>query len=155
LTDDEILSAQEDAPRKHRHLVWLGVFAGVVLTAIGVRFMLDPRAAQHTFGLAKGLLECDLHLVIGLRDIWLGALAIVFAVVKEWRALAFWLGLGAAVCLADAGIAAASTGKWWAIAFHMGSAIFCGWLAVACWRAWKRSETDANDRPGEPEVPSA
>lgn len=145
----------ETSRTKHRHLVWLGVFAGCVLTAIGVRFLADPLAAQHTFGLAKGLLARDLHHVIGLRDIWLGGLAILFAVLKEWRALALWLSLGALVCVADAAIVVASTGKWWAIAFHLGSAVFCGWLAVACWRAWKRGPLEADGGPDAADGPSA
>lgn len=160
MTDDPTASASgeqhavvEDAGRKTRHLVWLGVFAGLVLTGIGVRFMADPRAAQHTFGLAKGLLERELHAVVGVRDVWLGGLAVLLAVLKEWRALALWLALGAVVCIADAAIVAASTGKWWAIAFHLGSAVFCGWLAVACWRAWTRREAGgdvASDAPADP-----
>lgn len=152
---EEQATPDDKAPRKTRHLVWLGVFAGLVLTAIGVRFMIDPRAAQHTFGLAKGLLERDLHLVIGLRDVWLGGLAAAFALLKDWRALALWLGLGAVVCVADAAIVAASTGKWWAISFHLGSAVFCGWLAVACWRAWRRGESAEDDGPEAPSGPFA
>lgn len=144
------MSARETSPEpppspeiprsKNRHLVGLGLFAGLVLMAIGVRFIVDPKAAQHTFGLAKGLLGRELHSVIGLRDLWLGALAVLFAALKEWRALTLWLALGAVVCIADAGIVAASSGKWWAIAFHLGSAVFCGWLAVACWRAARRQD---------------
>lgn len=138
LVTDPSPSPEVDPVARHRHLVWLGVFAGVVLMVIGVRFLVDPRAAQHTFGLAKGLLERELHAVIGLRDVWLGGLAMGLALLREWRALALWLGLAALVCLADAAIVATSTGKWWAVAFHIGSAVFCGWLALACYRAWRR-----------------
>lgn len=147
--------AQEPPPSKHRHLVWLGVFAGVVLAVIGVRFLVDPRAAQHTFGLAKAVTGFELHHVIGLRDLWLGALAAMLALLREWRALAIWLGLGTAVCLADAAIVASSTGKWWAIAFHLGSAVFCGWLGLACWRAWRRqgAEDVPEDAAGAPAEP--
>jgi hypothetical protein len=130
---------------KTRHLVGLGIFAGVLLSLIGVRFLIDPKAAQHTFGLAKGILGWELHGIIGLRDLWLGLLAVVFAVLGDWRALALWLGLGAIVCLADAAIVAATTGKWWAVAFHVGSAVFCGWLGVASWRAYRRQSERAAD----------
>ncbi|MEQ1713608.1 MAG: DUF4267 domain-containing protein, partial [Hyphomicrobium sp.] len=115
----------------------------------------DPRAAQHTFGLAKGVLDRELHSVIGLRDVWLGVLAVLLAALKEWRALALWLALGAAVCVADAAIVAASTGKWWAIAFHLGSAVFCGWLAVACRRGSSRREADGDGASDGPAAPPA
>lgn len=127
-------------PAKHRHLVWLGAFAGVLLAIIGARFLLDLKAAQHAFGLAQGALSHELHAVVGLRDLWLGCLAILLAWLKEWRALAMWLGLGAVVCVADASIVATTTGKLWAVGFHAGSGVFCGWLALACWRAHRRSE---------------
>lgn len=128
-----------DASAKHRHLVWLAALAGAVLALIGVRFLLDPRAAQQTFGLGKGLVGSELHHLVGLRDVWLGGLAVLLAVLREWRALTLWLAFGALVCLADAAIVATSTGKWWAVAFHLGSAVFCGWLGVACWRASGRA----------------
>ena len=76
---EETTTEREASPSKHRHLVALGVFAGVVLAVIGVRFLVDPKAAQHTFGLGKGVLERELHQVIGIRDLWLGALAVLFA----------------------------------------------------------------------------
>lgn len=151
----ELPPPPEDASVKHRHLVWLGVFAGVVLTMIGLRFLVDPRAAQHTFGLAKGALERELHAVIGLRDIWLGALGIVLALLREWRALALWLSFGALVCLADAALVVTSTGKWWAVAFHLGSAVVCGWLALACSRAWRRQSDAAADTGSAPADPGA
>jgi fatty-acid desaturase len=140
-------ASDADPRRKHRHLLWLGVFAGVVLAVIGVRFLVDPRAAQHTFGLGKEIVGRELHQVIGLRDLWLGALAILLAALRDWRGLALWLGLGVVVCVADAAVVASVTGKWWAVAFHLGSAVFCGWLGVACWRVWRRTADVTTDRP--------
>lgn len=140
-----------ERPAKHRHLIWLGVFAGLVLVVIGGRFLIDPRAAQHMFGLAKGGLAYELHAVVGLRDLWLGLIAIILASLKEWRAMAVWFGLGAVVCAADSAIVAATTGKLRAIAFHIGSGVFCGWLALACWRTHRRaalpSDSDATKGP--------
>lgn len=146
---EETTTEREASPSKHRHLVALGVFAGVVLAVIGVRFLVDPKAAQHTFGLGKGVLERELHQVIGIRDLWLGALAVAFALLREWRALALWLVTGALVCLADAALVASGPGKWWAVAFHLGSALFCGWVGLACWRAARRPEKEqVGEGPG-------
>jgi len=123
---------------KHRHLVWLGVFAGVLLLIIGIRFLIVPRTAANNFGLAREIVGFELHRMVGLRDIWLGGLAILLAWLREWRALAIWLGLGAAVCVADAGIAAQSSGKPLNVAFHLGSAVFCVALAAAVWHRYRR-----------------
>jgi hypothetical protein len=120
--------------RKGRHIVWLAVFAGVLLFLIGVRFLLVPRAAANTFGLAREIANYELHRIIGLRDLWLGALAVAFALLREWRALALWLLLAAGVCFADAVIAGSSSGKALAVAFHAGSGVFCLWLGIAAWR---------------------
>lgn len=120
-----------EAPPKHRHLVWLGVFAGLLLTVIGLRFMMVPRTAANNFGLAREIAGYELHHMIGLRDIWLGLLAVALALLREWRALALWFAFGALVCFADAIIAAGSSGKPLAIAFHVGSGIFCAALAGA------------------------
>lgn len=135
-------------PDKHRHLVWLAFGAGLLLAVIGIRFMLVPRSAANTFGLAKEIEGFELHYLVGLRDIWLGALAMVLALLREWRALAVWFGLGALVCFADAAIAGASSGKIAAVAFHAGSGVVCGWLAVALWtRFGGRGDPARRPRP--------
>lgn len=121
---------------RHRHVVWLGVFGGALLFIIGVRFMLVPDSALYTFGLASAPENSKgVHYVIGLRDLWLGALAIVFALLRDWRALGLWFLMGALVCWSDAAIVAANDGPTLAIAFHSGSGVFC--LALG-WGAWRR-----------------
>lgn len=116
---------------KHRHLVWLTVAAGVLLAVIGTRFMIVPRTAANNFGLAKEIKGYELHQMVGLRDLWLGGLAIVLGVMREWRALMVWFALGAIVCWGDAGIALNSSGKAVAVAFHVLSGVFCAALALA------------------------
>ncbi|MCB1504740.1 MAG: DUF4267 domain-containing protein [Hyphomicrobiaceae bacterium] len=116
--------------RKHRYLIWLGVAAGTLLAVIGLRFMIVPRTAANNFGLAKELAGYELHLMVGLRDLWLGGLAVVFALLREWRALMWWFALGAIVCFADAAIAAYSSGKIANVLFHLVSGAFCVGLAV-------------------------
>lgn len=118
-------------PVKHRHLVWLAIAAGVLLTLIGIRFLIVPRTAANNFGLAREITGYPLHHMVGLRDIWLGALAIALAALREWRALLWWFALGAVVCFADAGIAGASSGKALAVGFHLLSGVFCAVLALA------------------------
>jgi hypothetical protein len=120
---------------KYRHLAGLGMAAGAVLLVIGIRFILVPDSALRAFGLSRQLALFELAAIIGLRDIWLAGLAFAFAWLRQWLALALWLGLGVGVCLADGLIVATTSGNAWAVAFHWGSGLFCAVLALACWRA--------------------
>ena len=81
----------------------------------------------------------ELHQVIGLRDLWLGALAVILAAMKEWRALAVWFGLGTLVCFSDAGIAASSSGRTGPMVFHVACGVACA--VLACF---------SPDQPGRP-----
>ena len=119
---------------KASHLVWLGVFAGALLFIIGARFLLVPYSAIFTFGLGASPEGPALHYIIGLRDLWLGALAVAFALLRQWRALSLWLLMGTLVCWADAFIVATSNGPTLAIAFHIGAGIFCLAVGLATWR---------------------
>jgi len=121
--------------RERRVVSILGLLPGAALILIGIRFFLVPSSATKFFGIDPNAMVPGLHYVIAMRDIWLGALAIGFVVLGEWRALALWLGCAVAVCFADAWIAAASSGRWFSIAFHITSGIFCAALARASWRA--------------------
>lgn len=116
---------------KHRHLVWLSIAAGLLLAIIGARFMIVPRTAANNFGVAKDFTGYELHHMVGLRDLWLGGLAIALAVWRQWRALMAWFALGALVCFGDAAIAGVSSGKLPQIAFHAGSGLFCAGMALA------------------------
>lgn len=117
-----------------RRLAILGGGAGVILLVIGVRFLVTPEAATRTFGLGKTPPASALDAVIGLRDIWLAGLAIGFAALREWRALALWLLLGTGVCVGDALIVATHGGPWSSLAFHGGSGVFCAVVGASCWR---------------------
>lgn len=128
-------------PSEKRHLVWLGVFAGMVLTVIGIRFIAVPQGAAFTFGLGHDIVGDELHQVVAMRDLWLGLMAVVLASLREWRALGLWFVMGAAVCVADAAIVASATATWWALAFHLSSGLFCGWVGFACLRYAKRLGT--------------
>lgn len=121
-----------------RHLVWLGIFAGMVLTVIGIRFIAVPQAAAFTFGLGHEIVGDELHHVVAMRDLWLGLMAVALAALCEWRALGLWFVMGAAVCVADAAIVASTAGPWWALTFHLASGLFCGWVGTACLRHAKR-----------------
>lgn len=126
---------KKQAPRA---LAWLGGAAGLILFVIGSRFLLWPESATRMFGVGPRPSASTLDAIIGLRDLWLGGLAMAFAVLREWRALALWLLLGAGVCFGDAAIVASQTG--WrgsagpALAFHGLSGVFC---AVVGWRCWR------------------
>ena len=123
----------------HRLLRWLGGGAGLVLLAIGFRFLIVPEAATRTFGLGAKPDAVALDAVIGLRDVWLAGLALAFAVWREWRALALWLVLGAGVCIGDALIVAADGGPSTALAFHGVSGVFCGAVGWRCWLIARKS----------------
>lgn len=115
----------------------IAVLIGGVLTIIGMRFWFVPEAAMMTFGLSAGAAASELCAVIAFRDIWLGGLAIVFALLKDWRALGLWLGLGTGVCFADAALVTSVGGPGLAIAFHVASGLLCAGLALRCWQLYK------------------
>jgi hypothetical protein len=106
---------------------------GVILTVIGVRYFINPEHAARTFGVPDRPLGHELYYIIGLRNLWLGLLAIAFAAFREWRALALWFTFGAVVCFADATIAATSTGRWAQTTFHIVCGFACIGLASAAW----------------------
>ena len=135
------MPAEANATSKSRlpHLLRvLGAAAGFVLLVIGVRFLVTPEQATRTFGLGSTPAATALDAVIGLRDIWLALLAIALAALREWRALALWLLLGAGVCVGDAAVVASHGGPWPALAFHGLSGAFCAGLGWRCWRLAQR-----------------
>jgi len=120
---------------RHTKLVfWLAVATGLVLSIIGLRFLLQPESAANFFGIDRRSPGFAPHAAIALRDLWLGLLLIALAVLRDWRAVALWLGLATLVCFGDAAIAAVSSGRAVSIAFHGGSGLFCGILATLAWR---------------------
>ena len=126
--------------RTQRLLIALCLIAGVLLAVIGVRYLLTPEGAARTFGVPGRPAGFELHYIIGLRNVWLGVLAIAFALLREWRALALWFALGTIVCFADGAIAAASTGRLPQVAFHIGCGLACIGLAALCWRFAKHAD---------------
>lgn len=129
-------------PRHSRLERWtlaICLIGGVLLTVIGVRYFLTPEGAARAFGVSPKPAGYEFHYIIGLRNVWLGLLAVAFALLREWRALALWFGFGALVCFADAGIAASSTGRLPQIAFHAGCGVACVWLAAVAGRRWQKT----------------
>lgn len=121
-----------------RWVLAICLLGGALLTIIGIRFFLVPDSAAYTFGVADRPAGQELHYIIGLRDIWLGLLAIGLAALCQWRALALWFGLGTVVCFADAGIAASSSGKLAPVAFHVGAGFACLALTLVTLRIGRR-----------------
>ena len=128
--------AQRKDDRAGRVVLWLAIATGVVLCLIGIRFLADPRSAAFFFGIDKQNPGFAPHAAIGLRDLWLGLLLVAFAFLRDWRAIALWLGFAAIVCFSDAVIAATSSGRGSAVAFHTVSGVFCAALG---WMAWSRA----------------
>lgn len=125
---------QDRPSRCERWLLTICLLGGVLLTVIGVRYFVMPEQAARTFGVPARPVGHELHYVIALRNVWLGLLAIGFALLRQWTALALWFGLGAIVCFSDAAIVLSTTGRWPQIAFHVGCGIACIVLAAAAWR---------------------
>src|SRR5262249_23811713 len=99
---------------KDRRTRWLllniCLLGGALLTFIGIRYFVVPHAAARTFGVPGRPTGFELHYVLGLRNVWLGLLAVALAVMREWRALALWFAGAVFVCFSDAFIAARSIG---------------------------------------------
>ena len=129
----------EKERRKSWIVLTICLLGGVLLTFIGIRFFLVPHAAARTFGVPGRPLGFELYYIIGLRNVWLGLLAVGFALLREWRALALWFAGAVVVCTFDAAIAARSTGALPQVAFHIGCGIACVILATLCWNAARRS----------------
>lgn len=120
--------------RNERLALVLCLLGGVLLTIIGLRYFINPEHAARTFGVPDRPTGHELYYIIGLRNVWLGLLAIAFAALREWRALALWFTFGTVVCFADAAIAATSTGRWAQTTFHVVCGFACTGLAAAAWR---------------------
>jgi hypothetical protein len=99
-----------------------------------VRYLLVPESAARTFGVPGRPSGHELYYIIGLRNLWLGLLAVALATLRQWRALALWFAMGTVVCFADATIAASSTGRLPQVAFHIACGVVCAGLAVVLWR---------------------
>ena len=125
--------------RKQRLILALCLVGGVLLTVIGIRFFITPESAARTFGVPGRPEGYELYTIIGLRNVWLGLLAVAFAAMREWRALALWFALGAIVCFADGSIAASSTGRVPQVAFHFACGVACVGLAAGCWRLGRQA----------------
>jgi hypothetical protein len=119
---------------RRRWLRGLAIATGLVLGVIGLRFGLVPRSAARFFGLDTPAAPAHVHYVVAVRDLWLALLVVALAALREWRALALWLGLAAMACLADAVIVSQATGWLRAILFHLTCGLICLALAIACWR---------------------
>lgn len=121
-----------------RWIIAISLVGGALLAVIGVRYLVVPESAAFTFGVAEPPLGHEFHYIIGLRNVWLGLLAIAFAILREWRALTLWFGFGSVVCFADAAIAATSSGRLPQVAFHIGAGVICVALAFLIPRVTRR-----------------
>lgn len=122
----------QTASRKTR-IVWLSCLAGGLLCIIVARFWLVPSAASLSFGVPHPAPGPELHHIIALRDLGLGVLAIAFAMLREWRALAIWLFTFAGICFGDAGIVINASGPAIQTAFHVASGVFCLAVGRGAW----------------------
>lgn len=127
---------------RERWVLGLAAAVGAALAVIGIRFFTVPHHAARFFGLGDPPGPFDLHYVVALRDLWIAGLLIGLALLREWRAIGLTLFLGAGVCLGDAWIAASSSGRASAVAFHSASAIYCAGIGLLAWRQATRAPSD-------------
>lgn len=133
-----IASARSKLAQPQRAVLVVCLLGGVLLLGIGVRYLLAPEAAALTFGIPKRPQALELHYITGLRNIWLGGLAIALATLREWRALALWFAMGSIVCFADALIAASSAGRWPHVGFHVACGVASIGLSWAAFREFRK-----------------
>jgi hypothetical protein len=131
--------------RFHQAISAVCLIGGLLLAIIGIRYLLVPQSAARTFGLPGRPAGFELHYIVGLRNVWLGLLAIAFAALREWRALALWFAAATVVCFADGLIAATSTGGVPQVAFHLSCGVASAALATLCWRV-ARAQRNASGR---------
>jgi len=132
-----VLDVSAARPRSRKttlFLVTASILAGVLLGVIGLRYLLVPQSAARTFGVPGRPTGHELYYIIGLRNLWLAALAIGLAALRQWHGLALWFATGSLVCFADALIAANATGKVPQVAFHLVCGLLCILLATMVWR---------------------
>jgi hypothetical protein len=126
--------SQQGTMHKQRWIIGAGLAGGTLLAVIGIRYLLVPESAAQTFGVPRRPTGHELYYIIGLRNLWLGLLAVGFALLHQWRALGLWFAMGVVVCFADASIAATSTGRMAQVAFHLACGVVCAVLAAALTR---------------------
>ena len=115
-------------------LVAASSLAGILFGVIGLRYFVVPESAARTFGVAGRPAGHELYYIIGLRNLWLAALAIGLAALRQWHGLALWFATGTAVCFWDALIVANATGKLPQVAFHLVCGLAFALLATLAWR---------------------
>jgi hypothetical protein len=116
---------------RQRWIIGVCLAGGALLAVIGIRYLLVPESAARTFGVPARPVGHELYYIIGLRNLWLGLLAVGLALLHQWRALLLWFAMATIVCFADAVIAATSTGRVPQVAFHVACGIVCAALAAA------------------------
>src|SRR5438128_10014116 len=58
--------------RSERWILVVCLLGGVLLTVIGIRYLLVPESAARAFGVPGRPAGYELHTIIGLRNVWLG-----------------------------------------------------------------------------------
>jgi len=125
---------EQGAGRRQRVILAISIAGGLLLAVIGARYLLVPESAARTFGIPARPTGYELYYIVGLRNLWLGLLAVALATLRLWRALALWFAMGTVVCFADAAIAATSTGRLPQVAFHIACGLACAGLTAVLWR---------------------
>jgi hypothetical protein len=84
----------------------LSILTGLFMLFIGLRFLLAPRAGAEGFGvfLPADATNYAFHYTKGIRDVFSGALLVIFAALGYTRPLAWVLLLGALIPCIDVSV---------------------------------------------------
>ncbi len=81
---------------------WLTILSGFTLVFIGMRFFVLPETAETSFGIQLNTQgDFSFHYIKAVRDVFAGLLFTSLLLLKEWRALAITLLLGAIIPTVD------------------------------------------------------
>lgn len=115
----------------------LSALTGLFMLFIGLRFLLAPRAGAEGFGvlLPAEATTYAFHYAKGIRDVFSGALLLVFATLGYNRPLAWVLLLGALIPCVDAAIVLAQPGA--ALMLAMPHFVAIGLLLGLAWSLFR------------------
>lgn len=134
-------------PQRDRSIRMLAAAAALAVIWAGFRFLASPEIASAAFGMGARPGGYQMHTVLALRELWLGALALAMVWLGEWRLLTLWLAGGALVSFGDAGVVIGDpmslvgrTGlmRLQSVLLHLLSGLALTVLAILAWRRVRR-----------------
>ena len=118
-----------------RPAVLFAAFSGLAFMALGLRAILIPATSSSGFGLPMTTASEVLWVQIyGSRTMLLGAIALVLLSLRNVRALAWMLAIGAFLPFFDMGLIISQTGPGPILLRHAAYIVWLGLAALLLWR---------------------